>query len=92
MTPLVTDRRAYEWLAGGLVETGAPVLVPGVIGALPTWPAGRKSGVCITLRLLTTVEIACLKINCSWLLFSSSTEYLSKERILPVNLTPLTRS
>jgi len=40
---------------------------------------------------LTTVEIACLKINCSCALFSSSTEYLSKERILPVSLTPLTR-
>jgi len=53
-------------------------------------PIGRCSE-CITLRLLTTVEIACLKINCSWLLFSSSTEYLSKDRIFPVSLTPLTR-
>src|ERR1700684_506604 len=35
--------------------------------------------------------MACLKINCSWLLFSSNTEYLSNERILPVSLTPLTR-
>jgi len=51
---------------------------------------GRCSA-CITARLLTTVEIACLKINCSWLLFSSSTEYLSKDRIFPVSLTPLTR-
>ena len=37
------------------------------------------------------VEIACLKINCSWLLVSSMTEYLSKERIFPDNFTPLRR-
>jgi len=40
---------------------------------------------------MTTVEIACLKINCSWLLVSNTTEYLSNERILPVSLTPLSR-
>ena len=44
-----------------------------------------------TGRPLTTVEMACLKINCSCALFSKRTEYLSKERILPVSLTPLTR-
>ncbi len=41
--------------------------------------------------MLTTVEMACLKINCSWLLFSKSTEYLSNERIFPVSFTPETR-
>ena len=51
---------------------------------------GRWS-LCSTDRVLTTVEMACLKINCSWLLFSSNAEYLSNERILPVSLTPLTR-
>jgi len=55
---------------------------PGHTGTPDEMPAGRCS-VCITLRLLTTVEIACLKINCSWLLFSSSTEYLSKDLIFP---------
>ena len=58
---------------------------------MPDDTAAGRCSLCITLRLLTTVEMACLKINCSWLLFSRSTEYLSKDRILPVSLTPLTR-
>ena len=33
-------------------------------------PIGTRCSLWITDRLLTTVEIACLKINCSWLLFS----------------------
>ena len=40
---------------------------------------------------MATVEMACLKISCSWLLVSSTTEYLSKERMRPVSLTPLNR-
>jgi len=32
---------------------------------------------------MATVDMACLKINCSWLLVSSTTEYLSKERMRP---------
>ena len=32
------------------------------------------------------VEIACLKMSCSWLLVSRTTEYLSKERMRPVRL------
>ena len=40
---------------------------------------------------ITTVEIACLKINCSWLLVSSTREYLSKLLIRPESLTPLRR-
>jgi len=52
---------------------------------------GGRCSPCSTERVLTTVEMACLKISCSWLLFSSSTEYLSKERIFPVSFTPLTR-
>src|ERR1039458_575184 len=61
-------------------------------------PCARASGLasvrpsaCGPTLPLTTVEIACLKISCSCALFSSSTEYLSKDRILPVSLTPLTR-
>src|ERR1700674_1694416 len=42
-------------------------------------------------REMTTVEIACLKMSCSWLLVSSTTEYLSNDRIRPVSFTPLTR-
>src|SRR5208337_4709904 len=42
-------------------------------------------------RAITTVDMACLKINCSWLLVSITTEYLSNERILPVSFTPLIR-
>src|SRR5579872_1306632 len=37
----------------------------------------------------TTVEIACLKISCSWLLVSRTTEYLSKLFMRPESLTPL---
>src|SRR6202012_3862097 len=61
------------------------------VGPVPVCMATGRCSVCITLRLLTTVEMACLKINCSWLLFSRRTEYLSKDRIFPVSLTPLTR-
>ena len=43
------------------------------------------------VRPITTVEMACLKISCSCPLASSTTEYLSKERIRPVNFTPLKR-
>ena len=43
------------------------------------------------VRPAATVEMACLKISCSWLLVSSTTEYLSKERIRPVSFTPLKR-
>src|ERR1700726_3931126 len=42
-------------------------------------------------REITIVEIACLKMSCSWLLVSSTTEYLSNDRIRPVSFTPLTR-
>ena len=46
---------------------------------------------CGSVRPITTVEMACLKINCSCPLASSTTEYLSKERMRPVNFTPLSR-
>src|SRR5271157_1041502 len=59
--------------------------------AIPVCATTGRCSVYITFRLVTTVEMACLKINCSWLLFSRSTEYLSKDRIFPVSLTPLTR-
>src|SRR5262249_28663550 len=42
-------------------------------------------------RETPTVEIACLKMSCSWLLDSSTTEYLSKLLILPESFTPLIR-
>src|SRR3954452_13604137 len=38
---------------------------------------------------ITIVDIACLKISCSWLLASSTTEYLSKLLIRPESFTPL---
>src|SRR5438105_1282024 len=44
---------------------------------------------CVDARFSTTVLMACLKMSCSWLLLSSTTEYLSKERMRPVSLTPL---
>src|SRR5207245_10754602 len=61
------------------------VAVAGVVIAvgLSLWP-------CDVLPM-ATVEMACLKINCPWWLVSSTTEYLSKERIRPVNFTPLRR-
>src|SRR5262249_3919162 len=40
---------------------------------------------------VVTVEIACLKINCSWLFASRMTEYLSNPLIFPINFTPLIR-
>src|SRR5881396_3630354 len=40
---------------------------------------------------VVTVEIACLKINCSWLFASRMTEYLSNPLIFPINFTPLMR-
>src|SRR6202011_4977149 len=51
---------------------------------------GLSPGPCKVLPM-ATVDMACLKINCSWLLVSSTTEYLSKERMRPVSLTPLNR-
>src|SRR5260370_33529495 len=39
----------------------------------------------------TTVEMACLKMSCSWLLVSSTTEYLSKLLMRPESFTPLIR-
>ena len=47
-------------------------------------PASRRSNAAGVWngRETTTVEIACLKISCSWLLVSSTTEYLSKLLIL----------
>ena len=56
----------------------------------PEIAVGRSPCPCESLPM-ATVEIACLKINCSWLLVSRTTEYLSKERIRPVNLTPLSK-
>jgi len=54
------------------------------VAALPsTWGCAPRE--------MTTVEIACLKMSCSWLLVSSTTEYLSNDRIRPVSFTPLTR-
>src|SRR4029077_2044248 len=58
------------------------------VGAATT--VGLSVWLCAVLPI-ATVEIACLKINCSWLLVSSTTEYLSKERIRPVNFTPLNK-
>src|ERR1700688_4095796 len=52
---------------------------------------GRDSRCVCAAREITTVEIACLKMSCSWLLVSSTTEYLSNDRIRPVSFTPLTR-
>ncbi len=52
---------------------------------------GRGSRWVCDVREITTVEIACLKMSCSWLLVSSTTEYLSNDRIRPVSFTPLTR-
>ena len=50
-----------------------------------------RCGACGIVRPITTVEMACLKINCSCPLASRTTEYLSKERIRPVNFTPLSK-
>ena len=44
---------------------------------LPPDPPDRRG----QLLTVTTVEMACLKISCSWLLVSSTSEYLSKLRI-----------
>src|SRR3989442_165242 len=41
--------------------------------------------------MVTTVEMACLKINCSWLFVSRMSEYLSKLLIRPESFTPLSR-
>ena len=43
--------------------------------------AGRCSA-CITLRLLTTVEMACLKINCSFDKYSVLLENNSQEQLI----------
>ena len=51
-----------------------------VAGAATT--VGRSECPC-AIRPMATVEMACLKINCSWLFVSSTTEYLSKERMRP---------
>jgi hypothetical protein len=82
-TPLLRYRcSAVAWDIEGIGTGDGPIPVETAVGRCSLW---------ITLRLLTTVDIACLKINCSWLLFSRSTEYLSKDRIFPVSLTPLTK-
>ena len=41
---------------------------------------------------VVTVEMACLKISCSWLLASSTTEYLSNPLIFPISRTPPSRN
>src|SRR5690349_24160379 len=41
--------------------------------------------------MITTVEMACLKISCSWLLVSRISEYLSKLLMRPESFTPLSR-
>src|SRR6202012_3632485 len=80
---------AASYALCGSVEALAATPLP--VACPPGCAEGGLCSVCSTERELTTVEIACLKISCSWLLFSKSTEYLSKERILPVSFTPLTR-
>src|SRR6266542_1713327 len=59
----------------------------GVAAGAATGPERSRCGA----RAMTTVEMACLKMSCSWLLVSITTEYLSKERMRPDNLTPLSR-
>src|SRR5579859_1958221 len=65
---------------------------PGEAALVPLLLACAMRSCACTALLVTTVEMACLKMSCSWLLLvSSTTEYLSNERIRPVSLTPLSR-
>src|SRR3954464_1305455 len=86
--------RPAPWLRlplRGIGYASVPVDCAGALAELPLDAvAGLGSALCPT-RPITTVEIACLKINCSWLLVSSTTEYLSNERMRPVSFTPLSR-
>src|ERR1700722_1194243 len=77
--PYPSEPEALAAEAAGAGPTAAALV--SVCGACPT---------CVG-RPMTMVEMACLKINCSWPLASSTTEYLSKERMRPVSLTPLRR-
>ena len=58
---------------------------------MPLAERSRYGGKLARGESITTVEIACLKINCSWLLVSSTTEYLSNDRMRPVSFTPLSK-
>src|SRR5271166_1280247 len=82
----------------GVISAQANSLHPSVpeaaVGIDASWDATAAGFASMWLcapREMTTVEIACLKMSCSWLLVSSTTEYLSNDRIRPVSFTPLTR-
>src|SRR5580658_1918806 len=83
--PSVPEALAAEAVAGA-AEDAAPV----ADAAFPSEECAACT-LCGVVRPITTVEMACLKINCSCPLASRTTEYLSKERIRPVSFTPLSR-
>lgn len=93
--------RALEISYPSVVEGAAgPPDDAGVAGAVVAFAADLDSALVVLSEYgrsgacgfaITTVEIACLKISCSWLFVSSTTEYLSNERMRPVSFTPLSR-
>src|SRR5208283_1922557 len=95
-----TIPRTIAAAQSGVISAQANSLQPSVpeaelgIPASP-WDAAAAAGFASPWmwapREMTTVEIACLKMSCSWLLVSRTTEYLSNDRIRPVSFTPLTR-
>ena len=80
-------RADIDELPDALVGGTAVGPVATAAGLPSPWAA---KGACGT-RPITTVEMACLKINCSWLLVSSTSEYLSKLLMRPESFTPLIR-
>src|SRR5208282_5238801 len=84
-------------ISGGVSRVARPQLLlspTGEPGAACAEAVAAGAGACGPLWKgfeNTTVEIACLKINCSRLLDSRITEYLSKLLIRPDSLTPLIR-
>src|SRR6266852_3190739 len=70
------------WAVSGACCVAAAVPCPAAWAApVYVWPTFT----------VTTVEMACLKINCSWLLVSRMSEYLSKLLMRPESFTPLSR-
>src|SRR5260370_41919452 len=94
-----TISRTIAAAQSGVISAQANSLHPSVPEAGLGTDASPRDGTAVgfesiwlwAAREMTTVEIACLKMSCSWLLVSSTTEYLSNDRIRPVSFTPLTR-
>src|SRR5205085_11342068 len=83
--------RAESWVQHASTAPAAASAAGDPMGPGPGPPSRSRACAPCAGRTIASVEIECLKMTCSWLLVSSTTEYLSNERILPLSFTPLSR-